>query len=1114
MSDAHNRLLALDPSQSFIVQAPAGSGKTELLTQRFLKLLSLVEKPEEILAVTFTRKAASEMRHRIISALKFAATNPQVNTEHGKRTYDLAQAVLQQDKKHKWDLTLYPNRLRIQTIDAVCAYIANRMPVLSNMGASPEIIDYPNEYYQQAVERLLKETVQDEVWSKALSQLFLHLDNRISFIHDLLENMLAKRDQWLPYLVHLSQDNVSLQMFINEGISRLISLHLARLTEAFSENIKQDIILLLKYASCECKAQNEQNFLAQLKEDIRFPNTHQDDLLVWLGVTELLLTKDNNWRKSFTVKNGFPSPSETKDKALKELRKARKDEMSALIEQLKENQVLLQLLTDLRSLPIKNMSDEQSTILNAMGTLLPVLVAHLQVVFQEKGKIDFIEVNLRALQAMGDELTPSDISLSLDYQIKHILIDEYQDTSSIQFRLFEKLIMGWQQGDGRTLFVVGDPMQSIYKFRGAEVTLFLKTQENGIGGINLKPLTLSANFRSSSKIVNWINDSFVSIFPPVDEKSLGGVKYEQALAQRPIFDENAVTFHALFDESTQSDLVVSLISKQISQHPDESIAVLVRAKSHLVALIEKLKQLRISFVAVEIEHLATRSHVMDLLSLLQAVIDWNDKIAWFSILRAPWLGLSLADLLVIANATQNGVVWETLCQFESISELSSDAKVRLKKFVCVMDYWLSQRQRNKLGAFIRGLWVSLGGPYCYRESYLLNDIDKIISLIGRYFDQNASIQIDELKKRISLLYADVSVKDQTDDKALSGKIELMTIHKAKGLEFDTVILPHLHAKTKNHGQALMLWFEHAHHHGIDLILAPKRAYKEDNDPLYSFVDSQIRKKSEYEDARLLYVGATRAKKRLHFVGLLEKSDEDTDYKLPPKGSFLRLLWPHLKIAESEQLAAKPLNQEALEPVGINRLKQTIELPSALQNELYKNELIASVDSNRPEPSDIIARAAGTVFHKLMNRINPSSMIYHDAIVLALKRHGLHQDMLSKAYDLVSQGFDNMLNCEIGKWILSSNHLDRKSEWQLSVKKGDKTENIIIDCAFVDADNIRWIVDYKLTHQTMFSEADLKSEIEKYRTQLQKYQRALMLLENRVVRCGLYFPMAKQWYEYA
>jgi len=194
MSDANDRKLALNPAESFIVQAPAGSGKTELLTQRLLKLLACVEKaPEEIIAVTFTRKAASQMRNRIVAALQFALKETIPPTKvHERTTWELAKDVLKRDKLLQWDLLLHPNRLRIVTIDSLCAHIVSRMPILSHLGGMPEIAEFPQAYYRQAVERLLTQTTFQEKWSYSLSKLLGHQDNRIQLIAELLVNLLKK----------------------------------------------------------------------------------------------------------------------------------------------------------------------------------------------------------------------------------------------------------------------------------------------------------------------------------------------------------------------------------------------------------------------------------------------------------------------------------------------------------------------------------------------------------------------------------------------------------------------------------------------------------------------------------------------------------------------------------------------------------------------------------------------------------------------------------------------------------------------------------------------------------------------------------------------------------
>ena len=133
LTDAEARLQALDPHKSFIVSAPAGSGKTGLITQRLLRLLATVDNPEEILCITFTRKAAAEMRQRIHGALVFAAQNPRPKDPFDAQTWDLATQALSRDKAHKWNLLDIPYRLRIKTIDSFCHFLLNNLCLIMAM---------------------------------------------------------------------------------------------------------------------------------------------------------------------------------------------------------------------------------------------------------------------------------------------------------------------------------------------------------------------------------------------------------------------------------------------------------------------------------------------------------------------------------------------------------------------------------------------------------------------------------------------------------------------------------------------------------------------------------------------------------------------------------------------------------------------------------------------------------------------------------------------------------------------------------------------------------------------------------------------------------------------
>src|SRR5690606_32830729 len=187
--------------------------------------------------------------------------------------------------------------------------------------------------------------------------------------------------------------------------------------------------------------------------------------------------------------------------------------MQALLERLGGDAALCASLHAVRKLPEPRYDDGQWDVLQALFRLLPVAVAELRRLFRQHGVTDYVEVANAADRALGGAEDPGEMALLLDYGIRHLLVDEMQDTSLAQYRLLEKLVAGWQPGDGRTLFCVGDPMQSIYRFRDAEVGQFLLARTRGIGPVELESLVLTRNFRSSPALVHWFNEVFPRVFP-------------------------------------------------------------------------------------------------------------------------------------------------------------------------------------------------------------------------------------------------------------------------------------------------------------------------------------------------------------------------------------------------------------------------------------------------------------------------------------------------------------------------------------------------------------------------------------------------------------------------
>src|SRR5690606_1199206 len=212
--------------------------------------------------------------------------------------------------------------------------------------------------------------------------------------------------------------------------------------------------------------------------------------------------------------------------------------------------------------------------------VLPVAVAELQLVFQAQGQADYIEAALRALQALGSSDEPTDLALAFDYRLQHLLVDEFQDTSYGQLDLLERLTAEWYEGDGRTLFCVGDPMQSIYRFRQAEVGLFLQLQQQGLRNLQLEPLQLQANFRSTRPIIHWLNRVFPQVLAPQDDAERGAVRYTPSVAAASS-EEGGVRMHPslVVDAAAESQQVVELVRSALAADDHSKVAILVTART-------------------------------------------------------------------------------------------------------------------------------------------------------------------------------------------------------------------------------------------------------------------------------------------------------------------------------------------------------------------------------------------------------------------------------------------------------------------------------------------------------------------------------------------------------
>ena len=506
VADADQRSQALDAGRSFIVQAPAGSGKTGLLIQRFLVLLARVSKPEEVVAITFTRKAAGEMRSRVLAALRAAREGLAPESAHEARTIDLAAAVLKRDASERWGLEANPNRLQVQTIDSLCVGLAGRLPLLSRLGPAPQIQEDASALYREAARETLA-LLEEDGYTEQVAALLWHVDNDVAVAEGLLAGLLAKRDQWWRHLRGGAQ-----RAELEQALANLIRERMEQAREAVPEVFAESILAAVRYAAANVSRTVPSSALAACAALQALPGAELDDLALWRGIAELFLTSTGTLRKALNKRSGFLPAGEVVG-AEREQRKQAKEQAEELLENLVAHQDFVAALHEIRLLPPATYDERQWAFIEALSALLPIALAQLDLTFRRRGAVDFVALTLAAIEALGEPEAPTDLALALDYRIQHLLIDEFQDTSLSQFELLLRLTAGWQPGDGRTVFAVGDPMQSIYRFREAEVGLFLRAWHAGLGSVPLEPLALSVNFRAQAGLVEWVNDVFARVLP-------------------------------------------------------------------------------------------------------------------------------------------------------------------------------------------------------------------------------------------------------------------------------------------------------------------------------------------------------------------------------------------------------------------------------------------------------------------------------------------------------------------------------------------------------------------------------------------------------------------------
>jgi ATP-dependent exoDNAse (exonuclease V) beta subunit len=1197
--DQRERERALDAARSILVQAPAGSGKTDLLTRRFLRLLGEVNEPGQIVAITFTKAAAAEMRNRILSELEKAASRSDEHPADDEFAMEvLARRALERSRALGWNLIDLPAQLRISTIDSFCRELALQQPLLSGLGGGLDITENPSELYHRAARSTLEQIGKDDAGlntaalNPAIEALLLWRDNGWQEMENLLVSMLEQRDRWMQdFVLTREPDWDALRERLERPFARAVAEAMAELDELLDQETRDEAMELARF-SCGQKNKWLQCKLFQFAglpcQPFASPNALEEARQGYMCLAQMLLTGTGTFRQRITASEGFPTSSPDEKRRILDL-----------IDRLGEIDQFESKLCSVRDLPPARYTEEDWQIVRACFTLLRHAAGELQVAFAEAGAMDFAEVAHIAQRVLRDEDGgASDAAIAIADKIQHLLVDEFQDTSRRQHKLIGALVAGWPDFEGRTLFVVGDPMQSIYFFRDADAELFPRVREVGLELPNgemlrLRHVPLSSNFRTAPQLVETLNDAFAQIFavndgsgvrfahaePARNADGVRGTRFQMHLGFVPqtvkIYSANPDVMQRKQDvaeqrikaQDAQVAEIVSLVRGHMERLEDARtrgekyrIAVLGRARKALEPIARALHDAGVPFRAVELEKLAERPEVLDALALARALFNPEDRVAWLGVLRAPWCGLSLTDLHTLTSGDNAEVLRKPVPELlrERQTLLSPEglrAAERVLNAVAAVPSLRAAQPTAGLGTWLEQVWLRLGGSDCVDATGRAN-----CDLLWKCLDQLKEGEPDLLGAGLAAALEKLTAQPDPNASSDHG-VQLMSIHKSKGLEFEVVIVPELQAKCGTTRMPLLSWLER----GLatmdesgditEFLVAPLPSKGAERGKSKQWVDRVYRARESQEMRRILYVAATRAREELHLFARPEyKTDNNHAMTLcEPSGSLLATAWPALEEevrAQFEEWTSKP-QEERIEAIAAASATNVVVMPSPAKPAKLRRlppdyEPALGAISSLAGQADVaglrttqlyarhegglISRARGRAVHALMEEL-ARQRTAHDweatrvgverilpRIMAELRAAGVE---LNEAGNIANQALDIALRASedaTAQWILSP-HNDAASEVRWAGVIAGSVREVRVDRVFragetpgSRGDGCWWIVDYK----TAQADGDVAELRRMFAAQLELYAEVLRNLHGKDtnIRAGLYYPRktAFDWWE--
>lgn len=723
----------------------------------------------------------------------------------------------------------------------------------------------------------------------------------------------------------------------------------------------------------------------------------------------------------------------------------------------------------------------------------------------ERHLLDFDDLEIMTYEALVSHPEWQNILYSFDEHTDHILVDEFQDTNSIQWQIIDKLTEEWRSGIGSkrskgktpTIFLVGDDKQSIYLFRGANAGVFeeAKSRLSGWLGNEYHFEEAKENFRSLPAIINFTNALFEKLMPPalLAESSLrhetwrtryapfeatrkGEGRVELALAEAGDNIKKSRTKEAsALAKRIKSLAGIYEISDGDKKRPCAfgDMAVLLRKRTHLTLFESALRKEHIPFIVVKGIGFYDEPEVALLRELLSFIIDPHDDYSLFCALRSPLFGIDYETLLNLIAENNRPL----------INKLQ--AELEFSGIFRMLNSWIEKSKNTPLAIMLEEALTETEGWKHYREKQRQANIKKFIKLIESY--ESAGFSGLEIREKLIKARNGDEPKANINTEGMNA-VKIMTIHAAKGLQFPMVFLPSLDEADTPRSSSIVIDEE-----GSRISIA----YEEDSAKRKNIAEFARRKEKELEEGkRLFYVAVTRARDFLCMLGALNKEKS-------PAGR-LAYLTENFDILKNGRINSKTAFFEILTEAEIEKL-YSASLPSraalhaqrlTAQEHVFTEPLPFTTDIKwRDVTEDLDIRIThgeewvilGRIFHRLFEELSKGILTSEgidERVLSLLKNEFLSDEDIHKLSGIVLADFQSLkVNGHLDNIILPRGN--SFAELPFILQKGNTVFRGRIDRVIIE-DNVAVIYDYKTFP---VKDADMPLLSEKYRFQMDIYKEA-------------------------